>query len=410
MSTTGVSEETSAILSGLEGFLRAEVFPLHEEYAAVLNDQRGRYDETGRHVDRVEELRRRVRTASAEAGFFTMTVPEDLGGGGQGAVTTYAAWELVYRLSGPHRWLAHDVLAHWATGPSFVFGLVGEDVRERVLPSLMSGEKSMCFMMSEPEAGSDAWSMRTRAVPDGSGGWRLTGTKQWTTNGPYADYGLVFAVTDPDALAERSGGVSAFLVDTDAPGFQVDSVISLYGESGGNHAIISLDDVHVTPELLVGEEGQAAGIGLGGISLGRMYNCAKSVGLARWALDQALDYAAERRSFGKLLAEHQGVMFPLAECATYVHAAHVLGLDTAARIDAGERALKESAMCKILSTEMATRTIDRAMQTLGGMGITTEIGMAEAWHMIRTVQIADGSAEILRRLVAGRLLAGDRDL
>lgn len=103
-------------------------------------------------------------------------------------------------------------------------------------------------------------------------------------------------------------------------------------------------------------------------------------------------------------------MFPLAESATYVHAAHVLGLDTATRIDAGEGALKESAMCKILSTEMATRTIDRAMQTLGGMGITTEVGMAEAWQMVRTVQIADGSAEILRRLVAGRLLAGDRNL
>ncbi len=405
-----LAEETTAILRGLEGFLKAEVFPLHEQFADVLNDPRERYGVDGRHVPAVEDLRRRVRTASAEAGFFTMTVPADLGGGGQGAVPTYAAWELIYRLSGPHRWLAHEVLAHWATGPSFVFGLVGDELRERVLPLLMSGEKTMCFMMSEPEAGSDAWAMRTRAVPDGAGGWRISGTKQWTTNGPYADFGLVFAVTDAAELEERRGGLSAFLVDTDAPGFKVDSVIGLYGETGGNHSIISLDEVAVTPAELVGSEGRAAGLGLGGINLGRMYNSAKSVGLSRWALDQALDYANERRSFGKLLTEHQGVMFPLAECATEVHAAHVLGLDTAAKIEGGDLALTESAMCKLFSTEMATRAIDRAMQTLGGMGITTEVGMSQAWQMIRTVQIADGSSEILKRLIANRLVAGDREL
>ncbi|RNL62432.1 acyl-CoA dehydrogenase [Nocardioides marmoriginsengisoli] len=404
-----LSEETTSILRGLEGFLTAEVFPLHEEYAEVLNNPRERYSADGRHVPQVEELRRRVRTASAEAGYFTMTVPSDLGGGGLGAVPTYAAWELIYRLSGPHRWLAHEILAHWATGPSFVFGLVGDEVRDRVLPQLMSGEKTMCFMMSEPDAGSDAWAMRTRAVADGDG-WRITGTKQWTTNGPYADFGMVFAVTDAEALEQRRGGLSAFLVDTDAPGFKVDSVIGLYGETGGNHSIISLDQVAVSRRELVGAEGAAAGIGLGGINLGRMYNSAKSVGLSRWALDQALDYAAERRSFGKKLTEHQGVMFPLAACATDVHAAHVLGLDTAARIDAGDPAIMEAAMSKIFSTEMATRTIDRAMQTLGGMGITTEVGMSEAWNMVRTVQIADGSSEILRRLVANRLVGGDRDL
>lgn len=403
-------EETSAIVAGLEGFLRTEVFPLHAEHAELLGDPRHRYDARGRHVPEVEELRRRVRTASADAGFYTMTVPADLGGGGQGALTTYAAWELIYRLSGPQRWLAFETLAHWATGPSFVFGLVSDAVRAEVLPQLMSGERTMCFMMSEPEAGSDAWAMKTRAVADGAGGWRISGTKQWTTNGPYADFGLVFAVTDPAALASRQGGLSAFLVDTDATGFQVDSVIGLYGETGGNHSIISLDEVAVPASHLVGEEGAASSIGLRGISLGRMYNSAKSVGLARWALDQALDYAIERRSFGKALIENQGIAFPLAECATQVHAAHVLGLHTADRIDAGAPSLKESAMCKILSTEMATTTIDRSMQTMGGMGITTEVGLSEAWQMVRTVQIADGSSEILRRLVARRLVAGDRDL
>lgn len=405
-----LQEETQSVLDGLAGFLRAEVFPLHEQYASVLNDPRQRYGADGRHVPEVEELRRRVRAASAEAGYYTMTVPEPLGGGGQGALTTYAAWELIYRLSGPRCWLAHEAVAHWATGPSFVFGQVSAEVRDAVLPQLMSGEKTMCFMMSEPGAGSDAWSMTTRAVGGPETGWRITGVKQWTTNGPHADFGLIFAVTDPEALAARTGGLSAFLVPSDAPGFHVDSVIGLYGETGGNHAIISLDDLRVNATDLVGDEGKGAAIGLGGISLGKMYNSAKAVGLSRWALDLAIDYACERESFGARLMDRQGISFPLAESATNIHAAHVLGLETAASIDAGLPSVKESAMCKIFSTESATKAIDRAIQTFGGMGITSEMHLAEAWQMIRTVQIADGSAEILRRLVANRLAGGDRDL
>jgi acyl-CoA dehydrogenase len=410
MAMTSLPAGTEEILEGLHSFLRTEVIAVHDKHADLLDNPRNRYDAKGANVAEVEDLRRQVRMAAAEAGYYTMVVPESVGGSGEGAVTAYAAWELIYRICGPRYWLSHESLAHWATGPSFIFDQVSDAVRSAVLPRLMSGEQTMCFMMSEPGAGSDTWAMRTRAEPNGDGRWKLTGVKQWTTNGPYADHGLVFAVTDPDAVARRKGGITAFLVPTDAPGFRVDSVISLYGHIGGNHGILSLEEVEVTSDQIVGEFGNGLGLGLGGIALGRMYNSAKSVGLARWALDQALDYVVDRKTFGVTLMDHQGIAFPLAECATDIHAAHVLGLDTASRVDAGEPVLKEAAMVKVFSTEMATRVIDRVMQVHGGMGITSETYFAEAWQTVRTVQIADGSAEILRRLIAGRLAKGDRDL
>jgi acyl-CoA dehydrogenase len=407
---TSLSAGTAEILDGLRSFLDREVIAVHHDHADLLDDPRHRYDEDGRHVPEVERLRQQVRMAAAKAGYYTMLVPESVGGAGEGAVTTYAAWELIHRVCGPRYWLSHESLAHWATGPSFVFDHASSQVRAEMLPRLLSGECTMCFMMSEPGAGSDAWQMSTRAERAGDGRWRITGVKQWTTNGPYADYGLVFAVTDPKAAARREGGVTAFLVPATAPGFRVDSIISLYGHIGGNHGILSLDEVEVTDEAIVGTLHEGMGLGLGGIAIGRLYNSARSVGLARWALDQAIDYVTTRKTFGVTLMDHQGIAFPLADCATQIHAAHVLGLDTASRVDAGEPALKEAAMTKVFSTEMATRVIDRVMQVHGGMGITSETYFAEAWQTVRTVQIADGSAEILRRLVAGRLAKGDREL
>jgi acyl-CoA dehydrogenase len=401
--------ETVEILEGLRSFLHTEVIARHERHADLLDDPRRRYRPDGRYAEEVEALQRDVRMASARAGYYHMVVPAELGGGGEGAVTMYAAWELIHRVCGARHWLAHEALAHWATGPSFVFAAASEEARQKVLPQLLSGEKTMCFMMSEPGAGSDVWTMTTRAEPR-PGGWRISGTKQWISNGPHADFALVFAVTDTEAARARKGGITAFLVPTDAPGFRLDSVITLYGHIGGNHGILSLDGVEVDETAVVGEPGQGLRLGLGGIAQGRLFNAGKAVGLARWALEQAVEYAKERTTFGVKLIDNQGIAFPLAECATQIYAAHRMGLHAAELVDAGRPALKEVAMAKMFSVEMGTRVIDRAMQTFGGMGLTSEMGFADAWQALRTVQIADGSSEILRRLVAGRLAKGDLDL
>ena len=267
----------------------------------------------------------------------------------------------------------------------------------------------MCFGMSEPGAGSDATTIQTKAVQSGSG-WRLNGRKIWTTNAPQADYCIVFAVTDPERASRRAGGISAFLVPTTSPGFTLESVIRMHGSVGGNEGSIVLEDVQLEPWQLVGELHDGFRIGLLGVSIGRIYNSARAVGLGRWAMEMALRYAQQREAFGKPIAEYQGVTFPLAEAAMELHAAHLMALNAAALIDRGERAVKELSMAKAYAVEIGARALDRAIQTHGAMGFTNELGLVHAWQDVRSVNVADGTNEILRRTIAQRLLAGDTEL
>jgi acyl-CoA dehydrogenase len=401
--------EIGSVLVALSDFVRAEVLPMEEKLDDLLSDPSRTYDVTGRYRDEILDARRSIRVRSAEAGFYQMFVPRAIGGGGLGALALYAVWEDLYHRWGMKHWLAFDSVAHWATGPSHLFERCSDAVREDVFPRLMSGQKTLCFAMSEPDAGSDLWQMRTTARRRGDR-WVINGVKQWMTNGPYADYAVVFAVTDAEQLARRAGGLSAFLVDATAPGYRVDSVIKMFGHVGSNEAILSFTDVEVGDEALMGTLDQGLAFGLSGTTVGRLYNAARSVGMSRWALEQALDYAASRRAFGSAILDYQGVSFPLATCAMEVHAAHLMGVNAARAIDAGRPGTLEAAMAKAYSTEMAGRVIDQAVQALGGMGLTNEVYLTQAWQELRAVRIADGSAEMLRRLIVGRLRKGDRDL
>lgn len=264
----------------------------------------------------------------------------------------------------------------------------------------------MCFGMSEPDAGSDAWMMTTRARREGSD-WVINGTKQWTSNAPYADYCYLFAVTDQEVHKQRMGGVSCFLVPMSAPGVSVDSVVRLFGEIGGNEGITSFTDVRVPGENLIGIEGQGFKLAMGGVSMGRVYNCARAVGQSRWALEKAVEYAKTRRTFGRPIAEHQGVSFKLAESAMDIYAARCAARDLTARLDRGERPIRELAMAKAICAEAFLRVIDRCMQVCGGMGLTNELRLYKAWQSARIMQLADGSAEILRETTAKRLLRGE---
>lgn len=267
----------------------------------------------------------------------------------------------------------------------------------------------MCFGLSEPGAGSDAAALTTRASPDGNG-WRLNGRKIWTTNSPIAEYCIIFAQTDPERAAARKGGISAFLVPTDAPGFHVESIIRMHGAVGGNEAQLVFEDIRVEPSQLVGELHEGFKNAVFGVSMGRIYNSARALGLARWSLDLALDYATTRQAFGKPIAEYQGVTFPLASSAMELHAAHLMGLNAAMLLDRGEAAIKELSMAKAYAVEVGVRAIDRAIQTHGAMGFTNEVGLAEAYNTVRLVNVADGTNEILRRTIVHRLLGGDREL
>jgi alkylation response protein AidB-like acyl-CoA dehydrogenase len=394
---------------GLAAFARAEVMPRHEKHRALLEDPRKLYREDGRFSDDAIALIREIRRAAARAGFYTMCVPEALGGGGLGHLAYYVGWEHLFRLCGPQHWLMLYVISHWAFGPSRLLERVTDEARKRILEPMNAGDASMCFGLSEPGAGSDAAALATRAVPHGDG-WKISGRKIWTTNAPVADYCIVFAITDAPLAASRKGGISAFLVPTNAPGFEVQRVIRLFGHIGGDEAELRLDDVFVEPWQLVGELNRGFDAALYGVSLGRIYNSARAVGYGRWALEQAIEYSKVRQAFGRPIADYQGVTFPLAESAAELHAAHLMGLNAASLLDQGHPAVKELSMTKAYSVQVGFRAVDRAIQAHGAIGFTNELGLYHAWHSLRIVNVADGTNEILNRTVVQRLLKGDTEL
>ena len=398
-------EEIQQACDGIRAFALAEVIPRHEANRELLENPRLKYEEDGRISAAVRQLIREVRMASAEAGYYHMCVPESLGGSGFGMQAYYACWEEMFHSCGAQNWLMLYTLAHWAFGPSRLLGKVSDRARDEILEPLMTGAKSMCFGLSEPNAGSDAAMIQTKAIPDGDG-WIINGRKIWISNAPIADYCILFAVTDP----AKRGAISAFMVPTDAVGFEVQRIVKLFGHIGGDEAELRIEDLRVEPWQLVGELHQGFAAALFGVSLGRIYNSARAVGLGRWAIEMALEYAKLREAFGKPISEYQGVTFPLAESATELHAAHLMGLNATKLLDQGEAAIKELSMTKKYSVERGLQAMDRSMQSHGAMGLTNELGLAEAWQSLRIINIADGSNEILNRTIVQRLLKGDTEV
>ena len=402
---TGSTTEGREITEGLRQFVDREVVPLETAHETLLGDPREMFDSEGAYSNEVRDLLRAVRVASSKAGFYTMFAPVDVGGGGLGAVDFYLAWEFLHSYCGPERILPMQTIAHWASGPGPILRSFNSQ-QTPVADSLNSGQNIMCFALSEPDAGSDIWNMTTRAVRDGDG-WIINGTKQWITNSPIADYVMVFAITDNEKKSAKTGGISAFLIPSDSPGFEVDSVIKLFGGIGSNEAILSFTDVRVDASNVVGDLDEGFKVALDGVSLGRLFNAARCVGLATWAVDLAAEYAGARRAFGHVIGDYQGVSFPIADSATEIYAARCMGLDAAHRIDQGQKVSLQVDMAKGYSVEMCHRVFDRAMQVHGGMGFTSELRLYEGWHHSRILRVADGSAEILRRNIARRVIRGD---
>ncbi|MDB5970015.1 MAG: acyl-CoA dehydrogenase [Hydrocarboniphaga sp.] len=394
--------EVEDVVENLLGFVDAVVLPLEKEHAKLLDDPRLHYDERGAYSPELKKLKREVRQQSAEAGYYNMFVPESIGGGDFGAYMLYRVWDALYHRYGPARLLPYASVAHWSYGPSLLCSYLTPQISEQLLQPLMAGQITSCFAMSEPDAGSDALAMRTRAVRDGDD-WLITGTKQWITNSPVADWVFVWAVTDEELRRTRKGGVSCFALPVTTPGFQVDSVLKLFGHIGGDEGILSFRDVRVPSTALVGELNQGFKLAMAGVNTGRMYNAGRCIGLSKWALDKASEYAGTRKTFGKTIDQYQGVSFQLADSAIEIYAAESMTRDCARRLERGESVNDQVAMVKVYTTELGTRVYDRCMQVHGGMGLTNELKLYEGWQQSRIVRIADGSAEIMRRNIAASL-------
>jgi acyl-CoA dehydrogenase len=406
-----IDPDTTAIAEAVLRFIEREVVPLEARHRHVLGSERTLFQGDGRYVPEALALRRRVRMRSAELGYYSLFGDEKLGGAGLGAQVMAHVQEAINHRFGPGRPLIQTVVlpSPFTNGLSPVLRHLDAQVFERYREGIVSGDKTLCFALSEPDAGSDVLAMKTRALRDGDH-WVLNGTKQWITNSPYADHAMVFALTDPEAALQRKGGVTGFFVDTRTAGFSVPRLINTVGHLGGDTGVVVLDGVRVPDDHRLGAVGRGLAVAMDGVNAGRMGMAATCLGLARWALDQAVEYAKVRKTSGVPIAEHQAVQFMLADSAMDIYAAKSMIQNCAWRIDQGQSATAQVSMVKAFSTEMLGRVMDRSIQVHGAMGLTNELRIEEGYRFARVMRIPDGTAEIQRRTIARQLLAGRGEL
>jgi acyl-CoA dehydrogenase len=406
-----IPEEIVAVGDALIKFIDREVVPIEEANRELLSSERTIFNADGRYCDEVLALRSKIRMRSAELGFYSLFAPASLGGEEMGAVAAITIQSMLHEHIGPGRHLIHPVVlpSPFTNGLTPVLASLEPCVFAAYREKIASGEETLCFALSEPDAGSDVYGMKTRAVRDGDE-WVITGTKQWITNSPYADYAMVFAISDPELCKRRAGGITGFFVDTRAPGFKVPRVISVMGHLGSDIGIVTLDEVRVRDDHRLGAEGKGLSVAIKGVNKGRVGMAGQCVGLARWALKQAVEYSKQRQTFGKPIAEHQAVQFMLAESAIDIYAAKSMLQNCAWRIDQQLPVEGEISMVKAYSTEMLNRVMDRCIQVHGGMGLTNEVRLEEGYRFARSMRIPDGTTEIQKRTIARRVLNGELEL
>jgi alkylation response protein AidB-like acyl-CoA dehydrogenase len=284
--------------------------------------------------------------------------------------------------------------------PILTFGT--DEQKEQFLKPMARGEKIGCFCLTEPGAGSDAASIKTRARRDGNASYVLSGAKQFITSGKNGQIAIVFAVTDPEAGKK---GISAFIVPTDTKGYVVSKVERKLGQHASDTCAIVFEDMRVPASQRLGEEGQGLKIALANLEGGRIGIGAQAVGMARGAFNAALAYAKERVQFGKPIFEHQAVAFRLADMATSIEAAEQLVLHAASLRDAGLPCLKEASMAKLFASETAERVCSDAIQVHGGYGYLADYPVERIYRDVRVCQIYEGTSDI-QKLVIARALAG----
>jgi alkylation response protein AidB-like acyl-CoA dehydrogenase len=332
----------------------------------------------------------------AALGLMGMVVPEEMGGTGADTVSYAVSLIELAAADGP---LSTIVSVQNSLVASGLVRSGSPAQRERFLPGLVSGKTIGAFALTEADAGSDAGAIRSRATRQGNG-YVLNGTKQFISSGKTAGLTLAFAVTDPD---KGKRGISAFLIPTDRPGYHVDKVEHKLGQAASDTCALRFDNLALEGDLRLGEEGQGYSIALANLEAGRIGVGAQAIGMARAALEIAIRYARERKSFGKTIIEHQAVGFRLADLSARLKAAEQLVLHAAARKDAGLPALTEASMAKLVASETAEMVCSGAIQTLGGYGYLEEFGLAKIYRDVRVCQIYEGTSDIQRMVIARAL-------
>lgn len=342
--------------------------------------------------DKTHEFPHQVHQGLAALGAYGICVPEEWGGADLDYLTLAVVLEEIAAGDGG----TSTVISVTNCPVNAILLKYGNTEQKRQwLTPLAQGEMLGGFCLTEPHVGSDASGLKTTATKTADG-YVINGVKQFITSGKNGDVMIVIAVTDK---AAGKKGMSAFIVPTKTPGYQVARLEDKLGQHSSDTAQINFDNCLIPHENLIGQEGEGYKIALGGLEGGRIGIAAQSVGMARSAFDYAVQYAKERSSFGKSIFEHQAVGFRLAECATQIEAARQLIWHAAALRDAGRPCLKEAAMAKLFASEMAEKVCSAAIQTLGGYGYVSDFPLERIYRDVRVCQIYEGTSDVQKILI-----------
>jgi alkylation response protein AidB-like acyl-CoA dehydrogenase len=346
--------------------------------------------------DRAHGFPRELLTKLGELGLLGVCVPEEYGGAGADFLSYILVLE---ELSRADAGVGVTVAVHTsaATLPILTFGT--DEQRSRFVPPLARGEAIGAFALTESGSGSDAGSLRTAAELD-TEGWRISGAKQWITNGGFGGTIVLFARTDPDTPGPR--GVSAFIVDGDA--VQVAREEEKLGLNSSSTVDLVLEDVLVERDRLLHEEGKGFTVAMSTLDGGRIGIAAQALGIAQAGYDVAREYARERRQFGKRIADFQAIQWKLADMATEIDAARLLVYRAAWRKQEGLSHTEEGAKAKLFASEMARRQTAEAIQILGGYGYTKEFPVERYYRDAKITEIYEGTSEIQRLVIARSIL------
>ena len=374
------NEEEQTLVEAVREYVARDVAP-----RVAARDERAEYPD--------DELR-----AAASMGFMGMAVPEDLGGYPLSAASTALVYEEISRASAS---VAVILSVHNSLTCNAINQYGSAEVKERLLPKLAAGELIGAYCLTEPQAGSDAGAIQTRAIEAGDA-FRISGQKAFITSGAHAGVYILFAVTDPDARTSRR--MTALVVERETPGIEVAPKEKKLGLLASEINGIAFDDVVVPDAHVLGEVGGGFGVAMSLLATGRIGIAAQAVGIAQAALDAGLAYAKERKQFGKPIADYQAIQWKLADMATEIDAARLLVRQAALLKDSGGDYMRQASQAKLFASELASRAAGHAIQIHGGYGYIRDFGVERLYRDAKATELYEGTSEIQRLVIARQLL------
>jgi len=374
-----LNDQQKMIKKMVQEFAEKEIAPVAEEL-----------DKTGEYPTKILEK-------MAKLGLLGIVIPTEYGGAGLDIISYATVVEEISKKCASTGVITsvHNSLVSY---PIMKYGT--DEQKKKYLPILAKGEKIGAFAGTEPNAGSDLGAMQTKAELKGDH-YVINGDKTFITSGDHAGIFIVFAVTDKEA---GSKGISAFIVESDTPGFKVGSLFDKMGINANHVTELIFENMKVPKENLLGKEGDGFKIALGTLDGGRIGIAAQAVGIAQAALDESIEYSKQRQQFGRPIAKFQAIQWMIAEMATRIEAARYLVLNAAYQKDKGERFSKEAAMAKLFASETAMDCVIKAVQIHGGYGYTKEYTVERLFRDAKITEIYEGTSEVQKMVIAGSLL------